>query len=280
MVVDTRLDREFGFTPEDFESVRTRLNQHAGIVLSDIKKDMVYNRLARRLRSLGLQNIRDYLNLLDDSNRGKEEFIHFINALTTNLTSFFREPHHFQYLEQSLLPELMRSKSDPIRVWSAGCSIGEEPYTLALVLNKVLAGRHPAQIQATDIDTNVLEVARQGIYDQERVKKLSQEQLKRGFLRGKGKQRGMVKVKHEIRSLIQFQPLNLIADWSIKGPFDVIFCRNVMIYFDKATQKKLIARMAELLTPNGHLFIGHSESLHNISDRFEPIGQTIYRRRG
>ncbi|OMH32212.1 protein-glutamate O-methyltransferase CheR [Motiliproteus sp. MSK22-1] len=267
--------REFGFTAEDFESVRQRLNDHAGIVLSDIKRDMVYNRLTRRLRVLGLSRIEQYLQLLDNPDRGPEEFVNFINALTTNLTSFFREPHHFEYLRQQL-PSLLK-RTNTLKIWSAGCSIGEEPYTIAITLSPLLHKGQSAQILATDIDTSVLAAADKGIYDQERVQKLDQTILKQAFLRGKGQRSNMVRIKPELRSMVQFTPLNLMGPWPMKGPFDIIFCRNVMIYFNKETQKKLVNRMADLLIPQGHLFIGHSETLHNTTDRFQAVGQTIYR---
>ncbi len=272
------IKREFGFTASDFESVRKRLSTHAGIVLSDIKQDMVYNRLVRRLRILGIDNIKDYLAVLDNPATAKEEFIHFINSLTTNLTAFFREPHHFEFLEKELLSQLNLEDDRPLKIWSAGCSIGEEPYTLAMVIDRTLKGQRQTKILATDIDTQVLDIAQQGIYDQERVQKLDQDTLKQFFLKGKNKQDSMVKIKPELRSMVTFKPLNLVNEWPMKGPFDIIFCRNVMIYFNKSTQRKLIAQIADLLAPNGLLFVGHAENLHLISDRFQPLGQTIYRR--
>ncbi len=269
-------DREFSFTTADFNSIRTRLNDHAGIVLSDIKQDMVYNRLARRLRVLGLHSVGEYLNLLDSSNRGDEEFVNFINALTTNLTAFFREPHHFQYLSQQLLPQLQRQKNSPIRIWSAGCSIGEEAYTLAITLDDILKGRHPAKILATDIDTNVLEVAQHGIYDQERVQKLDPSILRKAFLKGKGHNQGMVRVKPHIRQLVSFKPLNLMTDWPIKQPFDIIFCRNVMIYFDKPTQLVILKKMIDRMNPQGIYVAGHSENFAGASDLVKALGNTVY----
>ena len=173
--------REFGFTSEDFENIRQRLSGHAGIVLSDIKRDMVYNRLVRRLRVLGLSRVEQYLQLLDSPKQGPEEFVNFINALTTNLTSFFREPHHFEYL-QKIVPLLLENKTDQLKIWSAGCSVGEEPYTIAITLSSILQKSQNVKILATDIDTGVLAVADKGVYDLERVQKLDKKVLKQAFL--------------------------------------------------------------------------------------------------
>ena len=271
--------REFSFTDSDFQQVRELLAGHAGIVLSDIKQDMAYNRLARRLRFLGLSSVSDYLQLLNDPVKGEQEFGDFINAMTTNLTAFFREAHHFNYLKQTLVPEFSHSRKGPIKIWSAGCSVGEEPYSLAITLDEVMREGQSARILATDIDTQVLDTARRGEYDQERVGKLPNVLLKRSFFKGKGKYLGGVKIKPHLQAMVTFKALNLMEPWPMKQPFDAIFCRNVMIYFDKPTQARLLNRMADLLTVGGHLFIGHSESLHGTGTRFKSVGQTIYQRR-
>lgn len=268
--------REFAFTQKDFEFVRQLLYQQAGIVLSDIKHDMVYNRLTKRLRALQLTRVEDYLALLQQPSSHSEEMVHFINSLTTNLTAFFREPHHFDYLK-AIAPEIL-SRQGRIRVWSSACSVGEEPYSIAMCLDSVLKPGQRVEIVATDIDTNVLKTAQFGTYDIDRISKLPEKLIKKHFLKGHGQRHGLARIKPHLRQMIEFKSLNLIGDWPKQPPFDVIFCRNVMIYFEKKTQHQLIDRMANLLTPKGYLFIGHSESLHSISTRFTPVGQTIYQR--
>ena len=271
-------EREFVFTDGDFEFIRRLVAEKTGIVLNDAKRNLVYSRLSRRLRQLGLEQFADYCELLKSGDDG--ELVNFINAITTNLTSFFRENHHFEYLRDTLLPELMRSKPERrLRCWSAGCSTGEEPYSIAMVLRETLpASGWDARILATDLDSEVVARARRGVYTQERVNGISPERLRRWFLRGKGDNEGMVQVRAALRELITFRQLNLMHAWPIGGPLDFIFCRNVVIYFDKPTQKVLFDRYAELLPVGGHLFIGHSESLFKVTDRFKLIGKTIYRK--
>ncbi len=268
--------REFLFTEQDFERVRVLLYDKAGISLSDIKHDMVYNRLVKRLRVYQLRRIKDYLDLLEDTAFRKEELTHFINALTTNLTAFFREPHHFDFLSK-LVPTLL-AKQPRVRIWSSACSVGEEPYSIAMCLYPLLSAPSQLEIIATDIDTNVLATARSGVYELDRVSKLPNAVLKEHFLKGTGPNAGTVKVKQHLRDLIEFKPFNLINHWPQQQPFDIIFCRNVMIYFEKKTQQKLILKMAENMTNNGHLFIGHSETLNQIDSQLELVGQTIYRK--
>ena len=271
---------EFHFTDKDFERVAKLVGERTGIVLSSAKKQMVYSRLARRLRALNLQEFSKYLKLVQNDVDG--ELVNFINAMTTNLTAFFREPHHFDYLANTALPRVMKSNasSRQIRIWSAGCSTGEEPYTIAQVVREVLpAGSGwDIKILATDLDSNVLRTAANGVYTEERVAGISPKRLKRWFMKGKGSNAGMVRVKSELRDLITFQQLNLMESWPIKGPFDIIFCRNVVIYFNKDTQRKLVSRYADMMTPDANLFLGHSESLFKVSDRFKLIGNTIYQR--
>lgn len=271
-------EREFIFTEDDFQFIRKLVSEKTGIVLNDAKKNLVYSRLSRRLRQMGLDCFSDYCDLLKAGD--DEELVNFINAITTNLTSFFRENHHFEYLQDTLLPELLTTKSDKrIRIWSAGCSTGEEPYSLAMVMRECLPkSGWDARILATDLDSDVVAKAQRGVYTQERVNGISAERQKRWFMRGKGSSEGLVKVRPELQEMITFRQLNLMTEWPVKGPLDLIICRNVVIYFDKPTQGVLFDRYAELLPVNGHLIIGHSESLHKVTDRFKLIEKTIYRK--
>ncbi len=271
-------EREFELGDAEFETIRRLVGERTGIVLSDAKRDMVYGRLARRLRALGLRSFRDYLAGLQAGD--DEEMVAFTNALTTNLTAFFREPHHFEFLQRTLLPELLQQKrgSRRLRIWSAGCSTGEEPYSIAMVVRETVPDDWDVKILATDLDSDVVRHAREGIYRAERVEGLSRERLRRWVRRGKGDKADLVRMAPALRQLITFKTLNLMDAWPMRGPFDFIFCRNVVIYFSKDTQRVLFDRFAEYLPANGHLFIGHSESLHRVSDRFCLLGQTIYRK--
>jgi chemotaxis protein methyltransferase CheR len=265
-------EREFSFTAKDFERVRELLYRHSGIKLSDQKQDMVYSRLTRRLRASGLHTFSDYLRLLESGDG--EEWEAFINALTTNLTSFYREPYHFP----ELAAHVSGLRKRPIRLWCAAASTGEEPYSMAMTMMDAFGTyRPPVEIIATDIDTQVLEKAKAGVYTLDRLEKIPLDDIKRFFLKGTGRQEGYAKVRPELRHLISFHQLNLLdARWPIVGPFDAIFCRNVMIYFDKQTQYKILARFVPLLEPHGLLFAGHSESLHHASDLFRSRGKTVY----
>jgi chemotaxis protein methyltransferase CheR len=274
------MSREFEFTDKHFQEIRKLVLAHTGICLSEIKMDMVYSRLARRLRQLRLDSFTTYLDLLDQDDN--DEMGNFINSITTNLTSFFREPHHFDYLKTTLLPQLMRSNSDSktIRIWSAGCSTGEEPYSLAITVKEAIPDNlgWDVRILATDLDTNVVATGSDGIYTLERVNGLLPETLKRWFSRGKGARSGFVRASSELRDMIMFKQLNLMGQWPVKPGVDVIFCRNVVIYFDKDTQRKLFDRYANILRPDGYLFVGHSETLYKVSERFNLLGKTIYQR--
>ncbi len=271
------LEREVKFTQADFNRMRKILYDHAGIHLADHKRDMAYNRLIRRLRELGLHRFREYFEYLATN---EAEFSQFINAMTTNLTAFFREPHHFDYLQQTLLPQMQRSGQRRLRGWSAGCSVGEEPYSIVMALRDggIDASQWDFRLLATDIDSRVLATAASGIYAAERIAMLPEDLRRRWFLRGTGDHAGQVRVRAEVRDMISFRQLNLMHDWPMKGPLDFIFFRNVMIYFDRQTQQRLLERMAVLLKPDGLLFVGHSESPYRLTDRFKLIGQTIYRR--
>ena len=273
-------DREFVFTRKDFEHIRDLVGERTGIVLSDHKVDMVYGRLVRRLRQLGLKVFQDYLALLeDDSNSG--ELVEFTNALTTNLTSFFREPHHFEFLAKKGLPDVMsRRPNKKIRIWSAGCSTGEEPYTLAITLQESIPNikSWDVKILATDLDSNVVAKGQAGVYTLDRVNGIEKGRLNKWFRKGRNGQGDKVKVASELQAMITFKQLNLMHEWPMKGPFDFIFCRNVVIYFNKETQRELFDRYADLLADDGYLIVGHSESLHKVSDRFDLLGKTIYRK--
>lgn len=273
-------ERDFHFTDRDFDRIRSLVRRHAGISLSDAKKDMVYSRLSRRLRKLGLRSFNDYCGIIESGD--PDEIVNFTNSITTNLTSFFRENHHFQYLADTLIPELRERKryNRRLRIWSAGCSTGEEPYSIAMVLREQLPAHEgwDARILATDLDSNVLQTAQEGIYDAERIRTLPASRVRRWFLKGRGRNAGTVRAHPDLRGMITFRQLNLLGPWPIKGPIDFIFCRNVVIYFDKDTQRTLFDRYADILEPEGRLFIGHSESLFKVCNRFELIGKTIYRK--
>jgi len=256
-----------------FRRICQLIYQRAGIVLADHKRDMVYNRLVRRLRTLGLDDFGRYLSMLE-ANQSSAEWQAFINSLTTNLTApSSREAHHFP-----VLADHARKHSGEYRVWSAAASTGEEPYSLAITLADALGmvqGRW--KVIASDIDTEVLEKARSGIYRLDELKTLSPQQLQRYFMRGTGPHAGLVRVRQELANFVDFQPLNLLdKQYNVPGPFDAIFCRNVMIYFDKTTQQDILRRFAPMLKPDGLMFAGHSENFSNLVREFTLRGQTVY----
>jgi len=265
--------REFAFTEKDFERVRQLIYEHAGISLKPLKQDMVYSRLARRLRVNGINNFSDYLALLEDGN--EVEWEAFVNSLTTNLTSFFREPQHFPILAEHVIKQ---NKQHPISLWCSAASTGEEPYSMAMTMVDAFDSfTPPVSIVASDVDTNVLAKAEAGVYPIESISKLSPDKVKRFFLKGEGKQSGFVRVRPELRALVVFRQVNLLeSSWPIRGPLDAIFCRNVMIYFDKETQIKILERFVPLLRPDGLLFAGHSESFYNATHLFKLRGKTVY----
>lgn len=263
--------REFIFSKKDFEEVRKMIYDHAGIALSDAKEDMVYSRLARRLRATGKRSFQDYLALIRAGHH--EEWEAFVNSLTTNLTDFFREMHHFHILREFLKTRRER----PITIWSSASSTGEEPYSIAMTAVEALGSHAPVEVLASDLDTNVLKKAADGIYPLERLGKLSEAQQRQFFFRGTGDKAGMAKVKPELRAMVKYFRLNLLDSiWSIRQPLDAIFCRNVMIYFDKPTQYAILKKMKPLLKPDGLLFVGHSEALYHATDLFRLRGQTVY----
>lgn len=265
--------REFSFSAADFERVRKLIYQHAGISLSPVKQDMVYSRLARRLRATGKQTFAEYLDALEKS--GGDEWERFVNSLTTNLTSFFREPHHFPILAEHMQKIGTRR---PIRIWCSAASTGEEPYSIAMTVAETFGtNTSHVSIVASDLDTNVLDTARKGVYSLDRIEKLSPERVRKFFLRGTGNQEGYAAIRPELKNMIQFQRINLLdASYSVKGPLDIIFCRNVMIYFDKPTQYKILSRFAPMLQPDGLMLAGHSESFLHAADLFKSLGKTVY----
>jgi chemotaxis protein methyltransferase CheR len=257
----------------DFATVRQLIAQYAGIKLSLQKRNMVYNRLQRRLRARGLATFGEYLQLVQGE--GSDEREAFVNALTTNLTAFFREPHHFDLLLQRA-QERARQRGAALRCWSSACSTGEEAWSIAMVLREAEC---TGNVLGTDIDTDVLQTAQSGIYRMDRAASLPIERLRRHFLRGAGANEGLVSVRPELRSMVRFGQLNLQSSvWPAQEAFDVIFCRNVVIYFDREVQKKLLARFAELLVPGGLLMVGHSESFPAAHPGFRSCGRTAYER--
>jgi chemotaxis protein methyltransferase CheR len=268
-----------GFTIRDdeFEGVRQLLYEFTGIALGDSKRDMVCSRLAKRLRHHGLSSFAEYLRLVRDRGATGPERQEFINCLTTNKTDFFREAHHFEFLRETVIPAA-RVRGKRLRIWSAGCSTGEEPYTLAMVLRDhcPAADGWDVRVLASDIDTAVLATAERGVYDAERAD-VPPELLHTHFLRGSGTNAGKVAVRPQLKELITFRQINLMDDrWPIHTRFDAIFCRNVVIYFTRDTQHRLLERFADHLVPNGYLFMGHSENIYWMADTFAPLGRTVY----
>ncbi len=269
-------DREFEFTPRDYERVRRLVYQHTGITLSDSKGDMVYGRLSRRMRELGITRTSDYCDLVERP--GGQELESFRNAVTTNLTSFFRENHHFTFLAKELAKRQQGHSTRRLRIWSAGSSTGEEAYSIAMTLRENIADvdQWDIKIIATDIDSAVLAKGRSGVYTIERIERLDKTRLKRWFRRGKGEQSGMVKVVPEVAKMVEFKPLNLLGEWPSLDPMDFIFCRNVTIYFDNETKVKLFPRFYQALDDDGYMIIGHSENLMGVCKEFKLLGHTVY----
>jgi chemotaxis protein methyltransferase CheR len=270
--------REFAFSNGDFEYLAALAYQHAGISLSDSKRNLVYGRLSRRLRALGLTSFGEYREYLE---KDGSEIERFINSISTNHTKFFREAHHFTHFRTSVAQIFAQQEKRAgwrLRVWSAGCSTGEEPYTIALVLRREIPdmARHDVKILATDIDTDVLAKASRGEYPAEALENVPDPFCR--YFQPVGSEGTAIKVAQDVRSLITFRPLNLMESWQLKGPFDAIFCRNVMIYFDAPTKSKLIDRFVKLIKPGGWLYIGHSESLLGSHPGLHLMGRTIYRR--
>lgn len=270
--------REFEMTDADFDRIRRMLKDRSGIDLGSGKRQLVYGRLTRRLRALKLRTFNDYLALVDDADT--DEARSFLNSLTTNVTELFREEHHFELLRERLIPEVTALGNRKLRIWSAGCSVGDEPYSIALTLCALPELRNwDIKILATDIDSDVLAQGREGVYQLERIQKLTPA-MRPLFKRGIGAKAGQARAGDRLRELISFKQLNLLETWPMKGPFDVIFCRNVIIYFDPPTKEDLIRRFAGLLRPGGYLLLGHSESpAAGSSPLLEPAGRTAFVRK-
>ncbi len=267
-------EREFIWTSADFDRVQSLIYQRAGISLHDGKHAMVYSRLSRRLRDTGYQSFHDYLGWLETHDG--PEWQEFVNALTTNLTSFFREQHHFEILANHL-------KSKPSgtawRVWCNAASTGEEPYSIVMTAMEALGTNPSFKLTASDIDSKVLASAARGVYRLDGLKGLDSQRLQRFFLRGKGANEGTARVKPELQRMVEFLSVNLIKDdWPFREPFDVVFCRNVMIYFDAPTQRKVLERIHRVMKPGSLLFVGHSENFNESRDLFVLRGKTVYER--
>jgi chemotaxis protein methyltransferase CheR len=271
--MDNARPREFAFTDQDFQRIRKLIYEHAGISLGENKQELVYSRLARRLRAQGVSTFSAYLDKLQRGDSAEWEA--FTNSLTTNLTSFFREPHHFPILAEHLRK---LDSSQQMTLWCSACSTGEEAYSMAMTAVETLGGyESKVHIIASDLDTKVLQTAREGIYKADAVAKLPAQQVDRFFTRGTGAQAGYVLVKPELKRMIDFRCINLLdAMWPVHAPLDVIFCRNVMIYFDKETQLSILRKFAPLLRQNGLLFAGHSESFYHASSIFKLRSHTVY----
>lgn len=272
----------------DFNRFRGLIYKQCGINLTSVKRTMLASRLRKRLRSLGIGSFSEYYHYVSGTKGGSDELVHMLDAVSTNKTDFFREPRHFDYLMKEALPRMCRSgwwrPGRRLNVWSAGCSSGEEPYTIAMVAADFASHHRVGEfsILASDISTRVLEKARKGIYPDNAVEPVPAVLKRKYLMRGKGSQKGYCRVVPELRSTLQFQRINLNGSrhFGIRTPMDMIFCRNVIIYFDRDTQKKLFEKFYEQLVPGGYLFIGHSETLHGINDRFKAVAVATYRKTG
>ena len=270
---------------KDFELFRKLIFKHSGISLNTTKKNLVRSRLGKRLRTCGISTFRDYYkHVTCDSNGSREELVLMIDAIATNKTSFFREKNHFEFLKKTVIPELLEKKRGSdlrIRVWSAACSSGQEPYTLSMTLSDAIQNLNSfnVKILATDISTKVLKTASAGVYDKEDVEDIPIPLLKTYFQQGKRGMEEYFTVKKSLREMVAFRRLNLmIPQYPFKGLFDFIFCRNVMIYFEKATQEDLIGKFYRYLQSGGYLFLGHAESLAGVKSRFSYIQPSVYRK--
>jgi len=270
----------------EFQQLREFIYTHTGIALSDHKRALVYARLGRRLRHYGLESFADYYQLLTEQDTDGQELVEMINCITTNKTDFFREPHHFKFLTDRVLPEIQARGANGgrrLRLWSAGTATGEEAYTLAMTVREAfpLAEVWDIRILATDIDTRVLGHAERGEYTEEQAERIPQALLQRYFFHGEGENAGQVQAKPKLKEIIRFRRLNLMDDpWPMHGLFDAIFCRNVIIYFDRPTQRRLIERFTQMLRPGGYLMLGHSESLVDGGGKLRHMSQSVYQYQG
>lgn len=266
-------ERELGFDADDFQRVRALIRAKAGIDLHPGKQNLVYGRLARRLREHGYGSFRSYLDALQGD--PGPEWQEFINCLTTNLTAFFREAHHFEVLAA----ELRRIKG-PVRIWSCAASTGEEPYSIAMTAVETLGENAPVRVDASDVDTQVLATAREAVYGADAAAALGEARLRRFFLKGKGANAGKVRVRPELRAMVSLRSFNLLSSQWEQGAYEAVFCRNVMIYFDRDTQRRVLEGLRGSLKPGGLLFAGHAENFTDHRDLFELVGKTVYRRAG
>ncbi len=277
----TTVEQDWNLTDEQFNRVSELVKSLCGINLHGGKKQLVKARLSKRMRVLGLRSFEQYLEHVRNDPNGTE-LTSMLDAISTNLTYFFRESHHFEYLQETLLPELMKTKAanKKIRIWSAGCSSGEEPYTLGIVMHEGLPclSNWDVAILATDLSTRVLAMAREGKYRHERFRQTPNWIISRYFHKFRVSGEEFYEVNDSVRKLITFGRLNLMGEWPMRGPFDAIFCRNVMIYFDKETQGRLIQRYYDILAPGGVLFLGHSESLTGIKHQFRYVQPATYQK--
>jgi chemotaxis protein methyltransferase CheR len=272
--------RDFEYTDRDFKRVCELIRKRVGIALTDSKRDMVYSRLTRRLRALGLASFQDYLARLDALPEHDEEWQQFTNALTTNLTSFFRESHHFEVLAEQL--GKLKAAGGHVDIWCCAASTGEEPYSILITACEVWGSlKPPVRLWATDVDTQVLETGSRGVYPYERISGLSETRKKTFFLRGTGASEGFVRAKPALRELVEFQTLNLLdASYPSSPRFAAVFCRNVMIYFDKPTQREILAKIVQRMGPDSLLYTGHSENYMHAADIVTACGRSLYRRAG
>ncbi len=276
--ITSRPTRDFTLSDAEYREIRDRIYKLAGINLGDHKQDLVYSRLTKRIRALGLGNFASYLNFVD-SPEGESEVEYMLNALTTNLTSFFREAHHFEHLKDTALKALIKNPNGGdrrLRIWCSACSTGEEPYSIAMTLleSGIDLGKLDIKILATDLNTEVLAQASSGNYSPSVLSKCPPQY--RSYFRSKPNGEG--EIKENVKELISFRQLNLLGNWPMKGKFDIVFCRNVLIYFDNVTKNKLVDRFANILRPEGWLYLGHSESASGNHSSLAPTGRTIYRK--
>jgi chemotaxis protein methyltransferase CheR len=279
-----RAEHDESISPKDFERLSRLIYEQSGIVLKEEKKTMVELRIKRRLKSLDLRSFHQYCDYLFSAQGGKDdEIVQLIDVVSTNKTDFFREPDHFEYLARQAVPDLMaRNRSGrSLLVWSAGCSTGEEPYTLAMVLRECAAA-HPQlrfQVLATDISTAVLGKARKGIFHADAVRPVPAALQRKYFMRSRDPNSQLLRVVPELRELVEFRRLNFMdSDFGLAQKVDIVFCRNVMIYFDRATQEKIVQKLARQLVPGGYAFVGHSESLHDMDMPLVPVAPALYRK--
>lgn len=270
------------YSDQDFDFIRKFMVDTSGINLSVAKKELVYSRLVKRVRHLGLDRFQDYCELLS---KDSAELGHCVNAMTTNVTSFFRENHHFEFLRQVAFPEMLAhgnpNSTNSCRIWSAGCSSGEEPYSIAMTAREFFGGdpMWKVEIDATDLDSAILDRARQGVYRSKDIASVDAPRVKRWFQKGTDANEGRVRIVSEIRQMVEYQKLNLKHEWPQRALYDMIFCRNVLIYFDTDLKQQIISGLHKMLKPGGYLFVGHSESLFGLSDKFEVSGKTVHKRR-